>query len=435
MADELDNLLRRAMKTLDGEVPSGYFEGLPQRTLARLEDDQGMQTTTSDRDRDLSTGVPTNPPSVGPDDDSGLHDIRSLAETQKRRLSARVSTSPPVDDDVLASTSASWRTIALPEPARMVSLPELADLPSKKDIKAKEKAARKSEAAIVAPIAALADAAATAPAVTPIGAHRPAPAPAAAKRTRMIALAGIGLAAAAGVTIFIALQGNDHQTVVQSAQVAPSETAKPSGAAAQGSAPAAIAAPVTVPIPAAVAADPQPAPVVEPVVPPPPPAPASAPRGELVSKHAPSKITTGKAAGGESKQDVKPAAAPAPKSGKAKDANGDPSFDDLLKEAGVNETKKPAAPVLARKSLSGGDIKQGMSSVAAKAQACFAGTQGTASVKLTVSPSGHVDKVTVGGPFAGTAVGNCVAAAVHGASFPPWDGAPQSINYSYLLSE
>lgn len=37
MSDDLDNLLRRAMSTLDREVPDGYFDALPDRTLARLD--------------------------------------------------------------------------------------------------------------------------------------------------------------------------------------------------------------------------------------------------------------------------------------------------------------------------------------------------------------------------------------------------------------
>ena len=56
-------------------------------------------------------------------------------------------------------------------------------------------------------------------------------------------------------------------------------------------------------------------------------------------------------------------------------------------------------------------------------------------MKLTVSPDGKVEKVKVTGQFAGTPVGACVESAVKGASFPPWDGGPQSFGYSYLLSE
>jgi hypothetical protein len=43
--------------------------------------------------------------------------------------------------------------------------------------------------------------------------------------------------------------------------------------------------------------------------------------------------------------------------------------------------------------------------------------------------------VTVSGAFAGTPVGACVEGAVQLATFPPWDGGPQSVNYSYLLAE
>jgi hypothetical protein len=56
-------------------------------------------------------------------------------------------------------------------------------------------------------------------------------------------------------------------------------------------------------------------------------------------------------------------------------------------------------------------------------------------VKLTVAPSGQVSKASVGGAFAGTPEGACVEAAVKSASFPPWDGGPQSFTYSYMLAD
>jgi hypothetical protein len=56
-------------------------------------------------------------------------------------------------------------------------------------------------------------------------------------------------------------------------------------------------------------------------------------------------------------------------------------------------------------------------------------------VRLAVAPSGQVEKAVVTGPFAGTPVGACVERAVRSAAFPTWDGAPQSFNYSYLLSD
>jgi hypothetical protein len=113
---------------------------------------------------------------------------------------------------------------------------------------------------------------------------------------------------------------------------------------------------------------------------------------------------------------------------------GDPDFDKLLKEAGY-QAQKSDGPKLEKKSLSGDDIKKGMNGVAAKVAACYAGQQGTASVKLTVAPTGRIQRVAVSGVFAGTPVGACVEGAVQGATFPPWDGGPQSVNYSYLLAE
>src|SRR4029079_9837035 len=74
MSDDLDDLLRAAMKTLDEQVPSGYFEVLPDQTLTRLEGSMqfGQQPGT-----DKPTGQ-AQPP-VEREEDSGLHDIRNLA--------------------------------------------------------------------------------------------------------------------------------------------------------------------------------------------------------------------------------------------------------------------------------------------------------------------------------------------------------------------
>src|SRR3954465_8931829 len=161
MADDVDDLLRRAMKTLDDQVPSGYFEALADRTLLRLEDVSMQPTwsTGSDRDRDASTGIP---PMKDREEDSGLHDIRSLASSTKARLSSRRSTQNPVmtDEDVLASSSAGWKAVPPPAPAQMISLAGPTELPSAKEIKEKDKAARKAEkVAAKAPAAATATAA------------------------------------------------------------------------------------------------------------------------------------------------------------------------------------------------------------------------------------------------------------------------------------
>src|SRR5262245_20676446 len=112
MSDELDELLRNAMKALDEQVPSGYFDTLQGQTLARLEADMQL------------TGPPEN--HSEPEEDSGLHDIRNLAASTKARLSnKRISTNPPFEGDALASSSGSFKNIALPQPENVVPVPEV----------------------------------------------------------------------------------------------------------------------------------------------------------------------------------------------------------------------------------------------------------------------------------------------------------------------
>src|ERR1043165_5203236 len=102
MADDLDNLIRAAMKTLDEGVPSGYFEGLPNHTLARLEGSSMQHGPGTQSDKGNAMVPPPVDPDTQPtakvdadavvqpkdrDDDSGLHDIRNLAQSTKQRLS------------------------------------------------------------------------------------------------------------------------------------------------------------------------------------------------------------------------------------------------------------------------------------------------------------------------------------------------------------
>ncbi len=90
MADDLDNLLRRAMKTLDDEAPSGYFDHLPDRTLARLSTggEVAMQQTGTPK-REATSAPPAPPVQRNDEENSGLHDIRNLAQSTKQRLSSQ----------------------------------------------------------------------------------------------------------------------------------------------------------------------------------------------------------------------------------------------------------------------------------------------------------------------------------------------------------
>ena len=402
---------------------------------------QGPTVTSSDASG--STGVPPNQPAR--EEDSGLHDIRSLATSQRMRNSSkRISTSPPVDDDILAASSAGWKAVALPvaEPVRE----EMAPLD-------KKRASRSSKQ-----MAAFVQSAQTAETTEPVSlaAH------VALKQNKqkakskapLFAVASLGLAAAAGAAIYVTTQNSADQAPTTIAASSANGSTEP-------------VAKVT-PIPGVATATPiEQAPAAQPAAP--EAAAAAAPAADSVvasadvsdektagAKDRDSESSTKSSRKGKRSRDEvvaekteskKPdlsktrtlpsgSGAAVVKSTNKVDKNEEPSFEELLKEANIPDNKKvDDKPKLEKKSLSGSDIKKGMSSVAAKAQGCYNGTQGTAAVKLVVDPSGKVSKANVTGAFAGTPVAACVEKAVKAATFPPWDGGPQSFGYSYLLSE
>lgn len=471
--DDIDDILRAAMKTLDGETPSGYFEDLPKRTLARLEgSSMDLRQTTSDSESSNHEMPMTDSGNVR-DEDSGLHDIRNLAATSRSRMSSRrIGTTPPsVDEDILASASGSWKSIALPEPARMISLPELAELPqerpSKSDLKAQKLAAkaeakvRKSRpsgemvapelaAAPSAPVAIAPEIKAEAPlhideptsetakgavtaavgtakgaaslaSITPMIGARIA-AKEKSNKGLLIGLAGIGLAAAAGVAIYLGTRGGDEKPTQAAAADelrAKTEPTKPT------------AAPIE-PAPAPVVAKEEPK--EEPKVVEPDPVPVEPPSNAKTVKSAKPAVTKKPEKTKIEVQDPGNGVKPVVKKDEPKKEppkEGDPDFEQLLKDSGYQK-KDNDKPKLEKKSLAAGDFKAGMAGVSGAAQGCYKGTQGTAMVKLTIAPSGKVSKVAVSG--VGPAEAACVQGAVQGASFPAWDGGPQSFNYSYLLS-
>ena len=160
------------MKALDETAPSGYFEALPGRILTRLAPAEGnMQAgTSSGTEASTSTGVPPTP-----EEDSGLHDIRNLAATTMERISSkRISTGMLEDRRRAARIDVgSWKNLALPQPASMISLPE---------IRGAAGCSKQGQARIGAQVAKR------------------------ASSRKGIAIAGVGLAAAAGVTLFITMQ-------------------------------------------------------------------------------------------------------------------------------------------------------------------------------------------------------------------------------------
>lgn len=472
MADDLDQLIRAAMKTLDEQVPSGYFEALPNQTLARLEGSMqhGSSGTTDTRDarnvppmsagaNDPDTSPVARQPQAGEerDEDSGLHDIRNLAQSTKQRLSGRKITAQPFEDDVLSASSGSFKNIALPQPAKMVSLPSIEELPSKAEVVAAEKAAKKAakekkaEPVAVAAVAPVLEAKVETP-VAPSASTRAAFTLPSQQRKGgkgpLLALVGVGVAAAAGYVIF--LQVNKTKADQAASSAAPAGAAEQAKAdMGAGSAAAVVTAQPIETTPPAAAAEPAP--------------PVEAPKDEAAAGAAQLAADDVKAAEEKASDKKKPAKGskgssktklekeePAPKKEETPkppektkpvatkgggEAEGEPSFDALLKEAGVSDQKKEAKPKLDKKSLTGDDFKKGMNAVEGKAKDCYKGTQGTALVKLTVSPSGSISKISVAGDFAGKPEASCVQSAIKAATFPPWDGGPQSFTYAVLLSD
>jgi hypothetical protein len=77
-----------------------------------------------------------------------------------------------------------------------------------------------------------------------------------------------------------------------------------------------------------------------------------------------------------------------------------------------------------------------LSAAAASAKACKqpGGPTGSGRVKVNYAPSGRVSTASVDNPpFAGTAVGACVAAAFRRASVPAFDGASVSVAKSFSI--
>ena len=194
--DELDAALRRAMAALDGEAPAGYFEALPGRTLARL-DDPGLGTAAGTALGELS-------------EEPG----RTLHAVQDLRLP------PEIDDEDAVFASQVMAAVELPEEAALAE-PAPAGTPWRDD------PASASSVLTVLPVPARVDPGAEAgasrppgavPATSSGGAVAPVEAPAGAavsmtsagsarhrrsRRTRaaIVGIGGIGLAAVAAIYV------------------------------------------------------------------------------------------------------------------------------------------------------------------------------------------------------------------------------------------
>jgi hypothetical protein len=272
------------------------------------------------------------------EEDSGLHDIRALAQATKQRRA--VTAVPAQDDEQIVAAAANLRAVALPEPARMVVLPAL------------------GPAAALAEPAALAPAAATA--VTAVAEGKPFIAPPAKATSGGTALlVGGGSLLVAGVAAYLVL--------------------RPAASTSAPESPPAVPAPAVAQPPAPViAVTPQPVAVA--------PAPAVAP----IAAGVPGDKAEDKAidrSGGKDKSDVKPGAGapkvesrpvatePAVPAAPSRDGtvpvSGEKSVDDLLREAGgepAPTVKVEAKATTDKKEFTAGDIRNAMSPLTGQAQ-------------------------------------------------------------------
>src|SRR5262245_15353835 len=79
--DDLNAALRRTMASLDRQVPAGYFEALPERTLARLDDP------------DIGAGIGQDI-GAATGDDGDAPGTRDLASDLDRARAARAAAAP-----------------------------------------------------------------------------------------------------------------------------------------------------------------------------------------------------------------------------------------------------------------------------------------------------------------------------------------------------
>jgi hypothetical protein len=443
--DKLDDIVRGAARALEGTTPRGTFDELPSKIDARLE---GISMQSQSEGASEQHG--------SREEHSGLHDIKELATTAKRRMSRRITTQNEAQD-ALFSTGSGLHAIALPDPAKMVSLPTV------EEARALAASATGSHGVVAAAAEAPVD-------DLKVAREQRAAATETKKRAGWIYAVGAVAAAAAAVVAYVATRPGEPKDAAKSAapalaqrdqeQPATAATGTAAGTSAAAPAPAArieslqvdVAEPADVGLSGEAAAD---SAFVAPVV-------AADAEGEKVerkkddAKKAPKeKANTGaeepkgKGKGGDAVVDpAKTKAEPDPKvdpkatgGGGAKQPAGDDkpkddldkSIEDLLNSP--VEKKKVDKPD--KTELTSQELRAGLKAVEGDAKACYAKHQeaGTVKVKLTIDPSGKVSKAAATGSFAGTPSGDCVASALKGATFPAWDGAPMSTQYAVLLSD
>jgi hypothetical protein len=451
-----DRDIQEAFRALDGTIPDGHLDDFSSRVLARLDEPEvsGMDSRELARGSGLSrpgeaalgaAAAPTEA-NVTPqrEENSGLHEIKALASTTRRRISQRVSSEAEKEESLLVgASSGSFRAAAaLPDPAA---------------------AAEPASVRIGRPVM-----------VRPASEVDRRPMPARSSSVPFWVLGGVATAAAAAaVAVFVF--GVGREKADQELASSPSKgdvVARATGTqepASEG----------------ALAAD-DPASGDMKFAQPPPTDPAAAAPGAAPAASATSSPTVavlaepekkaedrggdeGGAKGGgglvgrsgdgkdsaadkndparerrdASKESEKESKKAKPQQGKGAAGEGGQDLNDVLDEV-TGGIKSPAAPVEqegpkkpSKKGLDRSDVAKAMGAVRSQVMRCRDKEQfeGTVTVKFHVAPSGAVTSAEATGGKAGSSTGACVAAAVKKAKFPPFDGASTSFTYPFLLAE
>ena len=103
-------------------------------------------------------------------------------------------------------------------------------------------------------------------------------------------------------------------------------------------------------------------------------------------------------------------------------------------KTGVNKgaaAKEEEKPVEEAPPFNTGAAKRALSSAAANASASCkkpGGPSGKGRVSVTFMPSGRATRTIVGGDFAGTSTGGCIARVFRGARIPKFSGNPKKVS-------
>jgi hypothetical protein len=119
-------------------------------------------------------------------------------------------------------------------------------------------------------------------------------------------------------------------------------------------------------------------------------------------------------------------------------ASSAPASGSELPRATATETSPAAAPAPAEEPAPPFDAEAASAAIRAaftRASGCRGPSDptGEVTVTLTYAPSGRVTTATVGGIFAGTAVGGCIAATLRSARVPAFSGAHLTVKRTALL--